>query len=150
MNQTWQVWLVIAAFLLIIPVFWTRVIYLMARLSGWLELAKLFPGPGVIQGEVHRYSSARFRMFVGYNRNLTVTLSPRGIHMRPMLLFRTRHEPLLIPWDAVIGLEQKGLSLFPMLDALVRTPDPARPFRITFYGRPLTEALQRYRASHEK
>ncbi len=148
MDRTWQVWLVIAAFLIITPIFWTRIIYLMARLSGWLELAKLYPGPASMQGEVCRYSSARFRMFVSYNRNLTITLSPAGIHIRPMMLFRTRHMPLLIPWEAVIKLEQKGLALFPMLDATVKTDDPARPAMITFYGRQLVGALQRHGESH--
>lgn len=148
MNNIAAVLLVVAAFLVIIPASWLAIIYGMARLSGWLELARLYPGPDRIAGEVHRFASARFRMFVGYNRNLTITLSPEGLHIRPMILFRLRHAPLLIPWTAVTELERKGLALFPMIDVLIDPGASGRPFKTTFYGRHLVTAIERYAAGN--
>ena len=147
MTETTAVLLVIAAFLIVMPAMWIAIIYTTARLSGWQELAKLYPGPRRISGEICRFASARFRLFIGYNRNLTITLSPQGLHIRPMPLFRLRHPPLLVPGAAILATERKGLSLFPTLDMMVRSGDPARPFKITFFGRRLVEAIERHAQS---
>lgn len=146
-SQTWMVLLVIAAFLVILPLFWTRIILLMARIGGWRELAKLYGGPQNMSGEVCRFASARFRMFIGYNRCLTITVSGQGAHLRPMILFRMGHEPLLIPWDSIINLEQKGLALFPQADMIVRSANPERPFKISFYGKRLVETMMRHHSA---
>lgn len=147
MQNTGPPLLIILAFVIIFPILWIGIVLLIARLGGWIKLAKLFPATQERSGEVCGYASARFRMFVGYSRCLTITVSQSGIHMRPMLAFRIGHDPIFIPWDAVQDIRQKGLALFPVLDMQVQLPDAAGTITISFFGRRLVETLARYGAA---
>ncbi len=115
-----------------------------ARYGGWGELAKLYTGPPKMAGEVCTFCSARLRWFFGYSRCLTITVSPQGIHMRPMLAFRIGHPPLLIPWNAVLERRDRSLTLFPRLDLTIRSADQSRPVTIAFQGKRLVETLRRH------
>ena len=136
--------IIVLIFLAAFTVLWLGIVMFGARYGGWGTLAKLYSGPLTIQGEVCTYSSARMRWFYGYSRCLTVTVSDKGIHMRPMLAFRLHHPPLLIPWNAVLDMRDRSLALFPRLDLTIHTDDPEQPLVIAYQGKRLVEALRRH------
>lgn len=135
---------IIAAFVVGFPLLWIAIIKMTARFSGWMKLAKLYPGADTSSGDRCGYASAGLRWLVGYNRCLTITVSAQGIHMRPMFMFRIDHAPILIPWDAVLKIEDKSLALFKRLDFTVRTDNPDKPATVSFYGHRLVNTLVRH------
>ncbi|MGE3247441.1 MAG: hypothetical protein AB7F96_09355 [Beijerinckiaceae bacterium] len=134
----------VAAFAIGFPLFFAGVVYLVSRLSGWKSLAERFPAAGPPQGEPCTWASARLRYIAGYNRSLIVHVSARGIHMQPMLLFRTGHEPVFIPWEAVEEVRERGLSLFPAVDVRISGAGGSGPLSIAFHGHRVAETILRY------
>ena len=135
--------LIAGAFVLLSVALWIAILVLGARYGGWSALARQYLGPDTIAGDVCTYANARFRWFYGYNRCLTITISQQGVHMRPMFAYRLHHPPLLIPWEAVIQMQNKSVALFPRADVIIRSTDPAAPFTIGFKGKRLVETLFR-------
>lgn len=90
----------------IFPIFfislWTLILGIFSYISGWRRLAERFHQPGDFQGEFLRYQSARMNL-VNYNGVLNLGLSPAGLYLVPMVLFRTFHKPILIPWENIVA-----------------------------------------------
>lgn len=106
----------------IIPLFplffagmWLFVTGLLATVGGWRGLATRFPAPPHPPRLVaKRFSAASaalingaFPVPVNYNHCVAVALADDGVHLRTWLIFRFMHPPLLIPWDAIEGCEEK-------------------------------------------
>jgi hypothetical protein len=110
------------ALLPLIPVglvgMWLLVGAVLAELSGWPRLARRYlaataPVGSPLSGQV---------VSVGWSseRNVTtLVVSTEGLHLRPMILFRFRRPPLLVPWRDVaheserriLGSRQYALKL---------------------------------------
>lgn len=52
--------------------------------------------------------SGRIGWLTNYNNVLTIGVSPQGLYLATMLLFRFMHPPLLIPWSAIKVHSSKG------------------------------------------
>lgn len=135
---------IVATFVVGFPLLWIAALKIIARFSGWMKLAKLYPGAGSASGDRCGYASAGLRWLIGYNRCLTITVSAQGIYMRPMFVFRIDHAPILIPWDAVLKIEDKSLALFKRLDFTIRTDAPDKSATVSFYGNRLVNTLARH------
>jgi hypothetical protein len=88
---------------LFIPVFlaiWCGVVFLVATVGGWRQLAKVYATSGYT-GQPWEWQSGRFRFGARYNAVLTVGADPRGLYLATNALFRPGHPPLLIPWEDV-------------------------------------------------
>jgi hypothetical protein len=85
--------------------FWFFILWLIGNISGWADLAKLYPMPDTPSEPVvwHGWQHGRFRGWVGYNGCLWVGLSPEGLYLKtgPDIFFRFGHPPLFIPWTAI-------------------------------------------------
>ena len=91
------------AFLLVFPVMWIAVIWLISRF-GWVGLASYWHTTETPTGLL--YSSASGRIGgARYNHVLQVWLDDKGLFLEPIWLFRVGHERLLIPWEAVMGMK---------------------------------------------
>jgi len=90
--------LVILAFLIVFPLFWCGVVYLIS-LFGWQKLAEFYatnqPMPPDLQSASGRINLSR------YNHTLRLKADERGLWLKTMLLFSPGHKPLFIPWSAV-------------------------------------------------
>ncbi len=77
---------------------WCAVVWLISRIGGWAELARVFPAEELPPGEILWGQSAQLRGFCNYNGVLTIVVSEKGLYMQPWRPFRIGHAPLLVPW----------------------------------------------------
>ena len=84
-------------FLVVFPLFWCGVVYLIAHVGGWVRLAQHYHYNGDFQGQQWSLQSARIG-WGNYNGVLTVGANWEGLYLNPMFLFRCGHPPLFIPW----------------------------------------------------
>lgn len=84
-------------FFLIFPLFWIGVIFLVAYISGWAKLAKVYRFDGSFQDRSWSFQSARVG-WGNYNGVLTVGANWEGLYLKPFFLFQFGHPPLFIPW----------------------------------------------------
>ncbi len=84
--------------LVMMPLIWCGVIFLISQIGGWARLAQAFPATEMPKGEVLGWQSAQLQGWCNYNRVLTFVISEEGLYMRPWGLFRMGHAPVLIPW----------------------------------------------------
>ena len=84
----------------LIPLFWCFVVWLLSRFSGWGGLARKYESNRRFEGDIRRWQSARIGG-VKYNHVITLTQMEDGLGITPMPLFSAGHVPLLIPWKAI-------------------------------------------------
>jgi len=106
-SETFPIWLVlaiVAGFLVIFPVFWCFVVWLISLIGGWRRLAQVYQTSETPGG---RGLFAHFVLvgIASYRNTVTVRITPAGLHLAVMPLFRVGHPPLLIPWHALRGGE---------------------------------------------
>jgi hypothetical protein len=52
--------------------------------------------------------SGQMRWLANYNNVLTFGVSPQGLYLASMFLFRFMHPPLLVPWSEIKVRRKKG------------------------------------------
>ncbi|TYZ14198.1 hypothetical protein FY528_00240 [Hymenobacter lutimineralis] len=92
------IWLV-PTFLLGFAAFWCLVVALLAQLA-WQPLARHFAVTGLPPGEQLAVTQVSLG-FVHYSHALLAVVTPEGLGLQPIVLFRVGHPPLLIPWAAI-------------------------------------------------
>jgi hypothetical protein len=90
-----------AIFPLYFLVLWILVAALISFVGGWFSLAKVYRTKVPFNGAMWRMQSARMRNLMNYNNVLTIGVSPEGLYLASMFLFRFMHPPLLIPWSEI-------------------------------------------------
>lgn len=121
---------------------WLVCFWLVAEIGGWSSLAKTFATDRPPTGDTFPWSSGKCNFFSSYNNCLTISVSKEGVGLQPMLLFRFRHKPLFLPWDA-IAVMRPNPQLFRYGTSFeITTPGGVHP--ITLFGRPLAETLTKY------
>lgn len=142
MTQTSLVALIVPAFVVCFGLLWSAIVFLSARMSGWASLARHYPGAQPPVGQSWHWTSAQFGFFASYRNVLTIVVSPLGLYLRPVVIFRIGHEPLLIPWNAISSGRRTNLFFTQAYRVEVRDPGSTSSRRITFYGKGLADALE--------
>mgnify|MGYP001793864918 CR=1 FL=1 len=98
-SEALLVLLTIAVF----PAFWCLVVFLIAKLGGWQQLAEAY--------RIEQYPTGRSRRRGGlqtiylnksrYKGSVTIDYDEYGLYMQTMILFRIGHPLLYIPWEDV-------------------------------------------------
>ena len=140
--------LIIVGFVVAFSALWTGIVWLTSRLGGWADLAEEFPATGRIEGEEFKFCSARLRYVVNYSHCLTITVTPSGLHIIPMIFFRLGHPALLIPWQAIQSMERGMMPFFRATRLTIRRSGAKKPTVVTVYGRGLADALDRWLNRH--
>lgn len=103
-DPTAPVWLpfaIIGGFLIIFPLFWCGVVWLISRIGGWHRLARRYAaGDRLVTGT----STRLFGAMVGcasYRGCLTLHFNAEGFFMEVMPLFKIGHPRLFIPWSEI-------------------------------------------------
>jgi hypothetical protein len=91
------------AFLLVFPVMWIGVVWLISRF-GWAELANFWRTTETSTGMPFSSASGRIGG-ARYNHVLQIWLDDQGLFLEPIWLFRIGHERLLIPWEDVLSMK---------------------------------------------
>jgi len=141
-TQTSLIALIIPGFFVCFGLLWSAIVFLSSRLSGWATLARHYPGTEPQGGQSWHWTSAQFSWFASYRNILTVNVSPSGLFLRPVLIFRIGHEPLLIPWHAITNARRTNLFFTQGFRLEVIVPGSQRTKPITFYGKGLADALE--------
>lgn len=79
---------------------WLGVGALLAEFSGWPELAREFPAGSRPAGKRIRGQVVKVGV-VGENGVTGIVLTPAGLYLDTMFLFRFRRPPVLVPWTFV-------------------------------------------------
>jgi hypothetical protein len=87
---------------------WVGVCHLIASLSGWKELASIYPATTGFVGTRYRFQSARMRAGMNYNNSLTVGTDVYALYISVLSLLRIGHSPLCIPWSEIFASHKKG------------------------------------------
>jgi hypothetical protein len=96
-----------------IPAFvamWVTVCCVLAIWSGWYSLATRFSSTQTPEGERFRFASAsmgRPWLPVSYGNCLFITVTPTGLALRVLFLFRPLSPPLFIPWSEVASVTER-------------------------------------------
>jgi hypothetical protein len=97
--------LISLGFLLVFPLFWTMVVWLISRF-GWAALAAEYQTTQPPTGSSYHMASARVGLG-NYRGTLHIWLNESGILLEPIWLFRVGHARLFLPWQEVRGLKSK-------------------------------------------
>ncbi len=127
-NETITIILIILAFFIVFPLFWSTIVYLISRLGGWGSMAEAYPYREPLAADCFSLQSAILRLASNYNGVLKICADERGLYFSVLFLFRPGHAPFFVPWEEISGTK-KQYFLYPVVDLrFQRTPN--LPFRI--------------------
>lgn len=117
MNTTLFLLILIPAILVGFVLIWSGVLWLLAWLSGWRQLARHYRCPDVPKGGPTRPLWAMLGP-VSHRGTLTIQTAPEGLYLTMIVFMRMGHPSLLIPWSAIKrqGLDQGILINWVTLD----------------------------------
>lgn len=88
---------------------WLLVSAIISYIGGWTTLAKRFRLKQPFAGTRWTGQGGQMRWIASYRNCLTLGVSPEGLYLATMFLFRFRHPPLLIPWNEVTVVRRRIL-----------------------------------------
>jgi hypothetical protein len=101
-----------SAFAAIFPIYflclWFLVATIISLVGGWYSLARVYRTQVPFNGTKWRMQSGQMRCLMNYNNVLTLGVSPEGVYLASMFLFRFLHPPLLVPWSEIKVRRKKG------------------------------------------
>jgi len=101
-----------AVFAAIFPIYflclWLLVGATISFVGGWFSLARVYRTRGPFNGAKWGMQSGRMRWLANYNNVLTIGVSPQGLYLASMFLFRFVHPPLLVAWSEIKVRRSKG------------------------------------------
>jgi hypothetical protein len=100
---------------------WVAVCSALAVLSGWYGLAERFRAGTPLQGARFRFASAsigRAWFPVSYGNCLFFTVTPTGLGLSLLFIFRPLSPPLFVPWSEVSSVTERRFLFF--RSALIR------------------------------
>jgi hypothetical protein len=88
---------IVVAYVVLFPLFWCSVIWLIAQFSGWARLAQRYRATLSPSGKKWTWQRGMVG-WAGYNGVLTLTANAEGLFMETFWLFGFGHPRLFIPW----------------------------------------------------
>jgi hypothetical protein len=76
--------------------------------GGWSSLSRVYRTRVPFDGAKWGMQSGQMRWLANYNNVLTLGVSPQGLYLASMFLFRFMHPPLLVPWSEIKVRRNKG------------------------------------------
>ena len=97
---------------------------------GWSSLASKYkftqPFVGTRVGTICMYVN-----LISYRNALILEYNNEGLYIKPIILFRLFHPPILIPWTEIMGVRDKGVLFFTMKQLIIGDPIVAK---LKFYN----------------
>ena len=131
--------------IVLFPVIWIAVVWIIGTFSGWRRLAHVCPGQVDIPAEkMISFQNLGFGRFTSYNNCVSFGVSDQGLYIRVMVLFRIGHPPIFIPWDNLVFEECKLWKMIPAVRINVVTA----PDRVLYIRPALAEKLAAIAGDH--
>ena len=103
---------------------WFIVTYFISRM-GWAYLAAKYEYNELFTGTKVGIISARINK-VDYRNSLILRYNESGIYLRPILIFRSFHKPILIPWEDIKAIRDRKDLFFTAKELSIGDPLVAR------------------------
>ena len=101
-----------SAFAAIFPIYslclWFLFASVVSFVGSWFSLSRLYRTRVPFVGAKWRMQSGQMRWWMNYNNVLTIGISPQGLYLATMFLFRFMYPPLLIPRNEIKVRSSKG------------------------------------------
>jgi hypothetical protein len=107
------------AFIPLIFFFWCAVSFLIAAVSGWMDLVQRFRLSSTFAGSTWSFQSASMRWMSRYRSCLNVGADPSGLQLSMFFLFRPGHPPLFIPWSEITVARRWKFLFIPQVKLLL-------------------------------
>ncbi len=144
MSESSTTILIMVGFVIFFPLLWVAIVRLVAYLGGWAKLARYYSADGEVLGDRFAMSSARFGKIAGYNSTLNITVTPQGLHLQTVFLFRTGHVPLFIPWDDFLDMTRTHFAFRTSIRMTISGENGGTRAVITVFGKSLADSLQKH------
>ncbi|MES2460155.1 MAG: hypothetical protein V4671_06205 [Armatimonadota bacterium] len=133
--------LIIPAFITFFVILWLLISWFLAQSGGWAALARQFPAsnhvtvpPPVSPLQAGEMNGCR------YKGCLNIGVTPQGMFLSILFLFRFGHPPLLIPWSCLSPFHaEKALWMTVYTTTITGA---GRDVRFTLYNKGLVDQLQ--------
>ena len=63
---------------------------------------------------------------MNYNNTIILKYNDVGIYLRPVLIFRIFHKPILIPWKEIIDVRDKRILFWNLKELIIGNPSVAK------------------------
>jgi hypothetical protein len=83
-------------------------LFVLIKVSGWDQIATMYPYRSTFQGKIFKFSSA-YLGTTQFKGSLDIGINHEGLYLRPFILFRLHYPPALIPWSDVSRFEKKKI-----------------------------------------
>ncbi len=95
-----------------VVVFWSGIAYLISLISGWSRAAKKYPdSTGVPFSDKKNFRTMTFG-HANYSFIVTVEVSPIGLRISVLPLFRPGHKPILFPWSEIDIVKKEAIMTY--------------------------------------
>lgn len=84
---------------------WVLVAFISSRF-GWIHLHREFGSRAPANGKWLGWRSMRIN-WMHYRNSIVIYIDETGLYMKPMILFRLFHAPVLIPWERFSKSEEQ-------------------------------------------
>ncbi len=87
----------------------------------WRDLVEHYRAPDHVEGKRIGVNSLSINS-VNYKNSIVLTYNEVGLYMKPILLFRLFHEPLLIPWTEMRVIRTKKILFTAYTEVSIGSP----------------------------
>ena len=108
---------------------WVLVEFIISKM-GWSGLASKYKSDTEFIGNRIGIISASIN-FANYRNVLILKYNDEGIYLKPIILFRLFHPPILIPWSEIKEVRDKRILLFHLKQFIIGDPIVAK---LEFYN----------------
>ncbi|MEO8406333.1 MAG: hypothetical protein ABI480_17115 [Chitinophagaceae bacterium] len=88
---------------------------------GWDDLYANYPASTEFSGQRIGIITAAVNN-ANYKNSLVLKYNEEGIYLRPVLIFRLFHKPILIPWKEIKEVRQKKILIFSYTELIIGNP----------------------------
>ncbi len=99
---------------------WLLATFLISRF-GWAALAEKYEAFTDFTGKRIGIIYAKINL-VEYRNVLVLKYNEQGIYLRPIILFRTFHKPIMIPWQEIMSVKVKKTWLSRTVELTIGDP----------------------------
>src|SRR5436190_2273872 len=99
---------------------WVLVVFIISKM-GWADLVTNYQSDAAFIGERVGLISASINS-ANYKNSLILKYNEEGIYLRPILLFRLFHKPVLIPSSEIKEVRSKKILFFTFKELIVGDP----------------------------
>lgn len=99
---------------------WTLVTFIISKM-GWATLVDNYQTSPHFEGQRVGIISASINS-INYRNSLILKYNQDGIYLRPTILFRLFHKPVLIPWKEIKEVRDKKILLFSFKELIIGQP----------------------------